>query len=219
MLQVEHLVPLNYVRYLVETSPAALSTVAFFVDGPLAIFGNSAAWLCRAIMAFLAAVNGVLEQYGLQRVVAIGLQKTGQVVDYVRLITRFLPENRLYAIEDDYRYKYILARDPSARGFGDETYYGQDFIYKTRTGREFVFAIPYPFNAKNESGLDFHNLKTDLGRYPDLPRALALIDHFECDLYENAVVPIALAHRYTAISVVPGGRALDVLTRGALKVE
>jgi hypothetical protein len=47
--------------------------------------------------------------------------------------------------------------------------------------------------------------------------ALALIKHFELDLYENSVVPIALAHRYMAISLKPGGRVLDLLTRKALQ--
>src|SRR5690606_41479985 len=45
---------------------------------------------------------------------------------------------------------------------------------------------------------------------------LGLISHLESDLYENAVVPIALAHRYTAISFQPGGRVLDLLTKHAL---
>lgn len=43
-----------------------------------------------------------------------------------------------------------------------------------------------------------------------------LISHFETDLYKNAVVPIALAHRYTAISLAPGGHVLDILTKQSL---
>jgi hypothetical protein len=33
---------------------------------------------------------------------------------------------------------------------------------------------------------------------------------------ENASVPIVLAHRYTAISLVPGGKVLDILSRQRL---
>jgi hypothetical protein len=50
-------------------------------------------------------------------------------------------------------------------------------------------------------------------RYENLAKAINLINHFESDLYRNAVVPIALAHRYTAISLKPGGQVLDLLTR------
>ena len=37
------------------------------------------------------------------------------------------------------------------------------------------------------------------------------------DLYEGAVVPIALAQKYTAISLQPGGKILDVLAQTAIK--
>jgi hypothetical protein len=69
------------------------------------------------------------------------------------------------------------------------------------------------------AGLDFASVKTEMERYTDLTKALALINHFETDLYENAVVPIALAHRYTAISLSPGGRVLDLLTRKAMDIK
>jgi hypothetical protein len=216
MLIVEHMLPIHYIRYLAGNSLAALGTVAFFMDGPLAVFGN-AAWLHLSIMGYLNEVNRRLEQVGQPRLLFIGLQKTGQVAEHLGLIERFIPANRLFAIDDDYRYRYILTgRDPAGNGFGHETYYGQDFIFKTPTGRVFVLALPYPFASKNQPGVDFIQAKTEMTRYAELARALALIAHFESDLYANAVIPIALAHRYTAISLVPGGRVLDLLTRQSL---
>jgi hypothetical protein len=143
------------------------------------------------------------------------LQKTEQVVDHVSLIERFIQDNRIFAIKDDYRYRYIIpGRDPSQSGFGAETYYGQDFIFKTNSGRSFVFALPYPFDVK-DSNL-FHQNKIEIQRYTNLSRAISLINHFECDLYENALIPIALANKYTAISLMPGGKVLDSLTRETL---
>jgi hypothetical protein len=217
MLQVEHMIPIHYMRYLAENSLGVLGSLAFFVDGPLAVFGN-AAWLHGTIMGYLAALNERLKGIGQPGVLVIGLQKTGQVVDHAALIERFVPANRIFPIDDDYRYEYILlGRDPAGKGFGSETYYGQDFIYRTPSGRTFVFAVPYPFASKDSA--TFVQAKTEIGRYEELPWALALINHFESDLYQNAVVPIALAHRYTAISLVPGGRVLDILTREALREE
>src|SRR5207245_10148908 len=96
-----------------------------------------------------------------------------------------------------------------------ETYYGQDFIYKTPTGKVFVFAIPYPVTKKDDLP-DFARAKVELGRYANLGRAVDLVTKLETDLYENAVIPIALAHRFTAISLRPAGRVLDVLTETAL---
>lgn len=217
MLVLEHLIPLHYMRFLFQTRPLVLSGMAFFVDGPLAIFGTSA-WLHRSIMIFLQQVNKKLESKGQGPLTIIGLQKTGQVVDHVNLIDRYIPNNRILAIDDEYRYKFILSgRDPSGNGFGYETYYGQDFIFKTSNGRTFVMALPYPYAAKELPGRDFIKEKIKLENYPNLPQALKLINYLESDLYENAVVPIALAHRFTAISLKPGGRVLDLLTRKSLQ--
>lgn len=212
MMTIEHLMPVHYIRYLAENSLSSLGSTAFFVDGPLAVFGNSA-WLHGSIMRFLDHVNERLTSAGHRRVVMIGLQKSGQVVDHAELVSRFLPDNRIFCIDDNYRYKYILSgREEAGNGFGYESYYGQDFIYKTPTGRVFVFGIPYPYPDKHPLTVDFRQAKSEIGRYDSLATALSLIRHFESDLYKNAVVPIALAHRYTAISLVPGGRVLDVLT-------
>ncbi len=217
MLQVEHLLPSHYIRYLRQASLQSLAGITFFLDGPLAVFGNGA-WLHATIMRYIAEVNAQLATRNLPGVLLLGLQKTGQVADYLRMISRFLPADRLLALDDDFRYQYILAsRDPAQNGFGSETYYGQDFLYKTPSGRIFVLGLHYPFATKQIPGMPFAEAKVELARYSELPRALALIQHFECELYENAVVPIALAHHYTAISLQPGGRVLDLLTRQTLQ--
>lgn len=220
MLAVEHMLPAHYVRYCRDNSPESLSELVFFVDGPLAVFGG-AAWLHASIMRFLDGVNAGLDGLGYKPVLIIGLQKSGQLVDHFNLIDRYVGNDSLLAVDDDYRYGRVLGDRPhSARGFGEETYYGQDFLYKTPSGRRFVIGLPYPFRAKlgaESGGADFVRAKTEIARYTELARALKLVRHFECDLYRNAIVPVALAHRYTAISLAPGGRVLDLLTKKAMK--
>ena len=212
---VEHLLPIHYIRYLAEDSLSSLASTAFFLDRPLGIFG-SAAWLNKAILSYLDAVNNRLAKNNKPPVLIIGLQKTGQIVDYAGLINCFIEPNTVFAINDDYRYKYIVpGRKKSQGGFGRETYYGQDFMYKTANGRIFILALPYPFARKNFA--NFTEEKVKPANYYNLPLALKLINKFECDLYENATIPIALANQHTAISLVPGGRVLDILTRRSLE--
>jgi len=219
MLIVEHLLMAHYIRFAYELEGAlhSLSHLAFFVDGQLAIHGT-AAWLHGSLMTYLNEINERLTKQDLHRLLIVGLQKSGAVVDHVRMIDRFIPTNRLFAIDDDFRYEYIRSgKDPAGETFGYETYYGQDFIYKTPSGRVFVFALPYPFGSKHPAGIDFKNAKVELSRYIEMGRALTLLHHFESDLYENALIPVALAHRYTAISLEPGGRVLNLLTNKALE--
>lgn len=218
MLAVEHMLPAHYINYLLESNFPLdqLASIAFFVDGPVAIFGTCA-WLSRPLMKYYYQVNKKLHREGLTNITIIGLQKTGQLSDYFGLVSKHIPENTVYPVDDEYRYQYIIAsRDPSKVGFGDETYYGQDFLFKTASGRRFVVGIPYPFpgKGKHEEG-SFHKLKTEVERYTNLIRTLALINRFETDLYANAVIPIALAHRYTAISASPGGKVLDILSKNS----
>lgn len=66
---------------------------------------------------------------------------------------------------------------------------------------------------------NFGQEKVKLNNYQNLPLVLALINKFECDLYENAVIPIALANQYAAISLVPGGKVLDIFTQNLLKTK
>lgn len=209
---VEHLLPIHYLRFLRDAAPAQLNDLAVLVDGPLAVFGQ-AAWLHQCIMRFLHKLRETQQAKGFRAPVVMGLQKSGYVVEYMNLLKRHIPANRLFSITDEFRHEY-LGIEPSGNGFGSETYYGHDFAFKTPTNKLFVFSLPYPFPNKRPAA-SFRVEKAEVARYPELPRALRLITQVETDLYRDALVPIALAHRHTAISLKPGGRVLDVMGRAA----
>ena len=209
MTYLEHLIPIHYIRFLLHSSPSLLSRFAFFVDNPLGIFGNGA-WLHAPIMQFYANVRNTLKSKGLRPPLVIGIQKTGQLVDFGRLIERYIAPGTCFPITDEFRQQYI-GTGRSENGFGSESYYGQDFFVKTRKGKFFVLSLPYPFAMKSTPGLNFDKEKTKISNYSDLNRAFALVEEVETDLWENALAPVALAHRYTAISLSPSGRILDIL--------
>jgi len=209
MIYLEHLLPVHYIRFLLKKSPTILGRTAFFVDNPLAIFGNGA-WIHSCIMQFLHSVRETLKTKGVHPPLMIGLQKTGQLVDFGTLIGSALEPGTCFAVTDEFREKYV-GTAKSKNGFGSESYYGQDFYVKTHSGKLFVLCLPYPFPVKAAKGFDFDSEKSKRGNYTDLARACALIEEVETDLWRNALAPIALAHRYTAISLVPSGRILDIL--------
>ena len=218
MNAVEHLLFAALINQVFLADPKALAKVAFIMDGPLAVFGQPAKLHAR-IMALLARVNQRLAKLDLQPLLVIGLQKSGVVMDHASLISRFLPNGVVRVIDDEYRNQYIKCSDGAAANFGSETYWGQDFLFKTEEGRIFNFALPYPFASKDVGGgeVAFSKLKSETGRYGSLiGRACDLIRHFELDLYESAIVPVALAHRHASISIVPGGKVLDIVTKTGL---
>lgn len=218
MNAVEHLMLAGFILQVFEAQPQALSDIAFILDGPLGIFGEPAK-LSQRLQALIFRVNERLARMGLEPMLVLGLQKTGGVMDHALLLERFLPDGVIRVIDDAYRNEYITGGGSPAANFGNETYYGQDFLFKTERGRIFNFAIPYPFEDKafGGGGEAFAKAKVELERYGSLvERACDLIRHFEMDLYDNALVPVALAHRHASISLVPGGKVLDLLVRSGL---
>jgi hypothetical protein len=213
---VEHLLFAAFILELLNASPTALGNIAFVIDGPLALFGAPAKLHTR-IMSLLYTANLKLIQLGFEPLLVIGLQKTGGVMDHARLLERFLPNGVMRIIDDTYRHTYITGSDTPAANFGNETYYGQDFLFKTERGRIFNFALPYPFEKKSKNEGEFAFMKVETYRYGSLiERACDLIRHFELDLYDNAIVPVALAHRHASISLMPGGKVLDLLAKAGL---
>lgn len=214
----EHLLIASLVRMLSKHQPEALSNIGFVIDGPLAIFGQPAD-VHNRLMALYFEVASKQREKNLRPPVIIGLQKDGQVMEHARSLLPFLnnvfAKKSVYRVVDDaYRGKYIC--EVQNTNFGHETYYGQDFILKTESGRIFTVGIPYPFHDKQPRA-DFANRKSNPANYGDLlSRSFDLIQYFELDLYENAIVPVALAHRHASISLVPGGKVLDLVTKHGL---
>lgn len=211
----EHLIVATLIRMLLRYDPVMLSKMAFIIDGPLAIFGQPARISSR-LQSFYYHVTKKLAKQRLKPPIILGLQKDGQLMEHARALSRHLLNNSFRVVDDDYRKQYIIGTSKATENFGQETYYGQDFIFKTQTGRIFTVGIPYPFPDKKNQSI-FSTQKTDIKYYQSqIARTFDVIRHFEFDLYENAVVPIALAHRHASISLVPGGKVLDLVTRHGL---
>lgn len=212
MNAVEHLIVAAFINYVADINPKVLSDLAFIVDGPLAIFGQPARLHSR-LMAFYHNINQTLKDQGFNPPIIMGLQKTGQVMEHAQALSQFIKPNTYRLVDDDYRFLYIKGGSLNTGNFGHETYYGQDFIYKTKKGSIFVLGIPYPFEKKLRQS-DFAKQKISIDCYAShLKRAFKIIEHFEFDLYENSVIPIALAHRHASISLTPGGKVLEILSR------
>jgi len=219
MNAVEHLMLASFILEVFKAMPEKLAEMAFVMDGPLAVFGEPSK-LHGRIQGLIFKVNQYLTGRGLPQMLVLGLQKTGGLMDHAKLLERYLPNGSLRLVDDDYRNRYVVGAESPADNFGNETYYGQDFIFRTERGRVFNFAIPYPFadKASNGGGRGFATAKAEAHRYGDLIRqACDLIRHFEMDLYESAIVPVALAHRHASISIMPGGKVLDILARTTLR--
>ena len=187
-----------------------LSEIGVILDGPLAIFGEGAKYH-GALMKIYDTMVTDCQKYGYSSPIIIGLTKTGRVVEHFMSVKHMLPTKAIFPINDEYRYTFINEQDESlGKHFGVETYYGQDFLIKTAPNRQFIICINYPFASKID---DFHEKKIQLLHYKNLESIVKLVMTFETDMYENGLTPIILAHKHASISIKPGGKMLDILSR------
>lgn len=213
----EHLLIASFIRWMSKENPKLLSDMWFIIDGPLAIFWEPAK-IHAKLQSFYFNISSELKKLWLNPPIIMGLQKEWQIMEHARALNKFLIPNSFRIVDDSYRESYINWGKLLNDNFWHETYYWQDFIFKTNTGRIFSVAVPYPFVDKSGGKKQFSQRKSDTSIYLNqLSRAFDLIRYFELDLYENAIVPVALAHRHASISVVPGGRVLDILSHTGLK--
>lgn len=215
-----HILIMHYIRHLKDRFPnsylGALSNMCFFIDGPLAVNGT-AAWIKSSLQKSIYDINEELHAANMSPLMVIGLQKSGKLYDYIHLIGNSIRADSIYCVTDDFRNNYVdFNKTPSSTTYGNETYYGQDFLLKTTSGKLFVFNAPYPFPNKDNIST-FKKEKANIEHYSNIGAYAQLIEDFESDLYESAVVPIALAQKYTAISLQPGGKVLDILAQSAIQ--
>ncbi len=190
----------------------ALSHVCFFIDGPLAIFGQPA-WVSRPMQHLIWKANDTLKAQGHKPMIIIGIQKQGILAEHCGFISQYLVEkgDSYRFVDDHYRNSY-LTPVKNDHNFGNETYFGQDIIYYSPKGNIFALGIPYPLPSKSNH-LNFKEEKSNIDNYPDLERILGIVKIFESDLYQGSLVPIIMAHRNASISRVPGGKILDIASK------
>lgn len=194
----------------------ALNSLAIILNGPLAVVGT-AAWLHGSLMKAINEINMQLREKGYTDLMIVGIINGGLAInDYANLIEKHLESNSLLCVSDEFRDKYInFNREASGTTFGAETYYGQDFIWKNKQGNILIFDLPYFVGDK--SGLEvFKKEKSNYARYNNLQRTLRLLQELKCDLDDSSIAPLVLSRQYTAISMEPGAKVLDMLSKNNL---
>lgn len=198
---VEHLTLCVYMSYLAENSPNRLSRTGFIMDGPLAIF-DTPAWLHEPILGTIEDIYTQQREQGYSPPLVCGIEKTGSFKDHAENIEEKLDPNTILGMDNEYIYDHILSGTTELE-YGGKTYYGQKFVYKSRSGRIFVLTIPkLPEGPKHEPT-----------SYPIMRRTLETINSVETALYDDATIPITLAHQRASIPLETGSKVLELFSK------
>lgn len=190
--------------------------LAFFVDGPLALFGHPA-WLSAAISAELQRINTEVRKLTGRDLTIVGVEKTGTFVTHFDEIDRtdepgkdrFDPGS--YFLPTDHYIKQRIIYSDSPKRYGKDTYFGRKFFYKTKSGARIVASIP--FLDSSQDTLDSGDVKL----YPSFATVCALLDKLVSCRYPNAIAPLVSAHAQAAIPLHLGAKVLEQLAHALMQ--
>jgi hypothetical protein len=192
---IEQLIVVHVLRLIARRRPAALSNIAIIKDGPLAFFGVTAN-LHTPMRDLLTHLSRTAQPN------LIGVEKSGPFVEHAHQIRDRMQPGQALILNDAYIYRYILASgspDDSGRSYGASTYYGRKVILKTRTNAVHVLTIPTDTETANPQVNNFFGFD----------KALQITDLLHCDMYDDALFPVALANKLVSLSAHPSQRILE----------
>ncbi len=192
-----------------------LSETMFVLNSPLAVFGNPA-WVHGSLMKIIYDLNNELKSQGYNEIMIIGMHDNTSLSTFGEFIKKDIDNKKLLCVTDEFRDRYInYCRKASSTTFGAETYYGQDFIYKTSKGKIKTFSIPYPFCNKTNMS-EFKKEKSNLSNYTNIKNYVNFLEDFDCDMFDNSIIPSVLARKYSIINLRPGTKVLNILSKNNL---
>ena len=186
----EQIVLAHFIKALLNIKPMTLSQVMFIKDGPLAFFGQTANLHqpMRSLVRFLFANYDLF---------LAGLEKSGSFVEHAHAVAPLIEPSQILLLDNEYIYKYIIPgkADPS-NPYGRTTYYGNKIIFKSSTGGMHVVTLPTKTVLTAPTANDF----------PNLFSAMSIIEGLRCDMYDNALIPIALANKLVSLADHPSSK-------------
>jgi len=192
-----------------------IGRLAFFVDGPLAVFGHPA-WVSTAITKELMRLNALVRLSTGSDLLIIGVEKTGEFVAHFDHIDQteipgqeFFPR-RSYKLLTDTYIKERIKQSRSDKRFGLDTYFGRKLFYKAASGARIVATIP--FLTDEQDTLD----SEDSSLYPQFPTICALLDKLISARYPNSLAPLISANAQAAIPLNIGAKVLEQLAKALM---
>lgn len=189
---IEQIIIVHLIRIILNLKPKLLEKILFIKDGPLAFFGQTANMHkpMRSLVKFL------FENHNLY---LAGLEKTGAFVEHADEISKKLLKGSILILDNDYIYRYIIpGRSDPNNPYGRTTYYSNKVIFKTRYGSMYVANFPTTKIIPYPTDKDLKNLQV----------MLTNIEKLKCDMYDSALMPVALVNKLVSLSNHPSSQIL-----------
>lgn len=196
----EQIFMLIWIKAILDQSPHKLKEFFFLKDGPLAFFGQTAN-LHKPMLRLVEYLQNTNTFY------AVGLEKSGAFVEHAKLIENRLKPNQFLIMDNDYIYKHILpGRGENSPAYGNTTYYGVKVIFKSIDSKIYVATVPVAKTADKYNRASINHID----------EILTMVGMLRSDMYDNAMLPIALANKLISISNHPSANLLEKFAKGQI---
>lgn len=192
-----------------------LSSIAFFLDGPLAVFGPPA-WLSASISRELQRLNTVVRTKTGNDMIIVGIEKSGNFVAHFEEIDKRedggqnFPPGTYFLPTGGYIKQRIIYSD-SPKRYGEDTYFGRKLFYKTKSGAQIVANMPFLTTEQDTLESD------DPALFPQFGTVCALLDKLVTSRFPNALSPIVSAHAQASIPLHLGQKVLKQLAQALMR--
>jgi hypothetical protein len=191
---------------------ATLRRTAFIMDGPLAVFSTSS-WLTKAIEVELRRLNDLQRTINECDLLLIGIEKSGAFLNHFLEIDTTkdgikdkFPKQSALLLDDSYIKENIIYSE-STKKYGEDTYFGRKFFYKTNAGHKIVAVVA----NYNEMQKNIETARPE--QFSRLADVMALLDGLSSNQYPNSVSPLISAHAEAAIPLNVGKRIFEDIAR------
>ncbi len=204
---IEQMILVHYIRFILKHQSRLLENFLFIADGPLSFSGQTA----NMHVPMRNFCNFLRENHNLS---LVGLEKSGPFVEHARDIASppsakpKLPRGKYILLSNEYIYKYIVPGDATKMHYGSTSYYSGKVIFHSQNGQILVLSVPVPrkHSILNVNKDDFCNLDV----------ILVNIQKLKCDMYDDTVVPIAMANKLVSLANHPSRILLEKFSQSNL---
>lgn len=202
MTTLEQLVLVHLIySILMRWKPGLMRNILFIKDGPLAFFGLVAP-LCRPMRELLTFLLEGAEDPTRPTIRLVGLEKSGAFVEHAAAIQDRLAPGSFLVLGDAYIRKYVVPGGADST-YGGNTYYGQKVLFRAPGKEMHVATVPAGPYLPEPTAKDI----------PHLHEILSLVAELRCSMYDNALIPVALANKLVSLADHPSQQILTAFAR------
>lgn len=187
------------IRYFWQNKKEVLPACLFIKDGPLSIRAQYSK-LVEPIRRFLA-----LARDSRTPICVLGQEKTGAFADHLQLIVDDVPVGSFFVPGHNYIREEVQHRPVAGADYGKDTNYGAKVFVRLNERHRFVLNIPTGSYVRDPSLTDLIGGSDILATLPTILSAR----------YENALLPVELAHSVASLSTYPSAKVLAMFAEAA----